>query len=114
MSQSFKVEPGENGLRAIGPFGINRLTIDGYQIPKLSGVLRNGIWSFTLDHRFGCDVPELYGESVAWMIANAMAITAGYSCFGEGSVPLNQYSRRLSRLDIAPDIEALETQGAEQ
>lgn len=108
MSEQFKVTNPQHGLQAIGPFEVNRLTIDGYEIPRLSGALRDGVWSFTLDNRFACDVPEIYGHGVAWMIANAMAIGAEYSCFGENSEPLNQFKRRLSRLNTVADIDAME------
>lgn len=104
----------ETGLQAIGPFELNRLTIDGYEVPRLTGVLRDGMWHFTLDNRFGCDVPELYGESVAWMIANAMAIGAGYTCFGEHSQPRNEFKCRLSFLGSIPEHDAMELEDIPQ
>lgn len=88
-------EPSRNGIQSIGPFELYRIVVDGYQVPRLTGRLINGMWHFTLDSRFGCDVPEEYGHGVAWMIASAMAIGAGFTCFGENSRPMNEFKCRL-------------------
>lgn len=85
----------EHGLESIGPFEVHRLRLDGFRIPKLEGQLINGMWYFALDERFACEVPEIYGQGVATMIANALAIGAGYSCFGENSAPRNEFKSRL-------------------
>lgn len=90
-----EVEASRRGLEAHGPFEVNRLTIDGYEIPHLTGKLVNGRWYFTLDNRFGVDVPERDGCGVAWIIATALAVGAGYSCFGENSRPANPFKTRL-------------------
>lgn len=93
---TFEVEQQpEDGLKSIGPFQVYRLRLDGFRIPKLEGQLISGMWHFALDERFACDVPETYGHGVAMMIANAMAIGAGYTCFGENSTPRNEFKNRL-------------------
>lgn len=91
----------ETGLESHGPFETYKLTINGFKIPHLTGRLIDGMWHFNLDGRFACDVPEMYGLGAAWMIANAMAVGAGYSCFGENSQLLNPFKTRLHRVSMA-------------
>ena len=38
-----------------------------------------------LDQRLGADVPRRYAQSVAWLVANALAIGKGYSYLGAES-----------------------------
>lgn len=90
-----------SSLEAVGPFETQRIVVDGYEVPSLTGMLKDGRWHFTFDNRFGLDVPEIDGLAVAVFIANVMAVSAGYSCFGENSRPLNQFKRKLTRLDFA-------------
>lgn len=100
--------PGQ-GLESHGPFVVHKLTLDGYRIPRLTGQVINGRWYFTLDERFGVDVPERDGAGVAMMIANAMAIGAGFSCFGENSQPSNEFKTRMYCITGAvSDIDALQ------
>lgn len=110
----FEVGGSIKGIQAIGPFELYRIVVDGYQVPNLTGRLINGMWHFTLDSRFGVDVPERYGHGVAWMIATAQAIGAGYSCFGENSKPANLFKRRLLGIGISSEIDLMEPIGAEQ
>lgn len=75
-------------LSFIGPFVEEwRVSIDGYPIPKLTAIVRqDGNIMLCLDGRFGIDgTPEECAKWL-WIVANAMAIGAGYSCFGENSV----------------------------
>lgn len=114
MSAAFKVTELEPGIQAIGPFEISRIVIGGYEVPLLTGKLADGMWHFEFDNRFGLSVPEMYGHGVAQMIGDAMAVGAGYSCFGKNSVPLNRFKRRLRQLDVVSEIDAIETEGGEQ
>lgn len=98
----------EQGLESIGPFSVYKLRLGGYRIPQLQGRLIDGMWHFKLDERFGCEVPERYGCEVAWMIANALAIGAGYSCFGENSQPINPFNCRMHGISLSPDLEMAE------
>lgn len=88
-------------LECIGPFDRYRLTVDGYEVPFLSGFKKDGMLHLRLDNSWALDVPEFYALPVVNFIANAMAYAAGYTCFGEGSKPLNQYQRRLSQIDLS-------------
>jgi len=65
------------------------VTIDGYVVPlvEVGEDPSTGLWCLFLDGRYGTppvDIEELH----RWlpMIANAVAIGAGYSCHGENSV----------------------------
>lgn len=73
-----------------------KITVDGFELPKVKGRKNSdGTWSFLLDERFEITVSENDVQSWLWIVANAMAIGAGYSCFGENSNPLNPYARRM-------------------
>ena len=67
----------------------NEVTIDGYLVPRIEvgEDPATGKWCLWLDQRYGTepvDIEELH----RWlpMIANALAIGAGYSCHGVNSV----------------------------
>jgi len=102
----FSVEESKTGLESIGPFNEWRIKLDGYRVPKLSGRAdSNGVFHLCLDHRFGIEIPEDYAYQVVWLIANALAIGAGYSCFGENSRIANPFQCRMSGISITPDVE---------
>lgn len=103
----FKIERlPECGLESVGPFSVWKIKLDGYAVPFLQGREDdNGMFHLKLDERFGIEVPKEYAHQVAWMIANAYAIGAGYSCFGENSQIANPFKVRMSGISIAPDIE---------
>lgn len=106
-TRHLEIEKTPSGLISHGPFQQHKLTIDGYRIPYLTGLQKGGRWYFTLDERFGVDVLERDGPGVAWLIANALAFGAGYSCFGENSQPLNMFRTRLNCITGA--VSELET-----
>lgn len=108
------VESPAPGLQLVGPLEISKVVIDGYIVPGLLGCLKDGEWHFSLEGFYSVSVPELYGHSVAIMIAQAMARAAGYTCFGKDSKPLNPFSRRAFYLGAAPEIDTMEPQGGEQ
>jgi len=92
----------ENGPEIIGPFNDYRVTIGGYEVPRLRAVRLKGLISMTLDHRFGCDIPDdNRAQSIIWFIANVMAVGAGYSCFGENAQPANPFKCRLTGINLA-------------
>jgi hypothetical protein len=73
------------------------VVIDNFKIPKIKAhKLPSGKISFTLDHRFGSPTFENLGqaEDFIWFVANAMAVAAGYSSFGENSIPTNPFADR--------------------
>jgi hypothetical protein len=90
-----------NKLEIIGPFDEYRVTVNGYQVPDLQARRVNGLIYLSLSNNLSCDIPDdERALPVIQFIANAMAIAAGYSCFGAGSRPLNQYKRRLIEINM--------------
>lgn len=78
-----------------------KISVCGFLVPKLKARKSDsGEWSVTLDGRFSIDVKEDEMQRWVWILANAMAISAGYSCFGENCVPLNIYKTRIVGLSL--------------
>lgn len=69
------------------------ITIDGYAVPMLEAFeTDNGTkTNICLDHRFGITIPADIAQEVLWLLANAVAIGAGYSCHGENSRIANPF-----------------------
>lgn len=81
-----------------GPFQriYYKITIDGFKVPYITATkLQNGSWSLLLDERFEIEVSEAEIDRWMWWIANAMAISAGYSSFGENGIPYNNFKTKL-------------------
>lgn len=86
-----------------GPYERNYLVVDGFDVPDITvNAVKNPqgdivSYEFIADNRFSLpDVPPVLFNSVAWFIANAMAVAAGYSCHGENSVENpNPYKKRV-------------------
>lgn len=97
-----------NNVSFIGPFVEEwRVTIDGYRVPKVTAIVRqDGDIMLCLDGRFGIDgTPEECAKWL-WWVAHAMAIGAGYSCFGEGSVKEpNPFKVGMNKMDTKPDLQ---------
>ena len=66
----------------IGPFEEYRVMVDGRIIPGLTGYQDGDRIALVLDHRFSVSLPESDARSVAWLVANALAIGQGYSHAG--------------------------------
>lgn len=104
---TFDVDGTEHGLESIGPFSEWRIKLDGYEVPQLGGRADDqGMFHLCLDRRFGIEIPEKYAQQVVWLIANALAIGAGYSCFGENSQQVNPFKVRFSGLSLSAGDEA--------
>ena len=94
----------------IGPFeNYYEVTVDGYKVPRIkANKVHNGDgdeWDLLLDDRFSIIATGEEIEKWLWIVANAMAIGAGYSCFGENSVKINEYKCAIHgiRLDDLED-----------
>lgn len=80
----------------VGPFPEEiRLVVDGYQVPHIAARKNGDGWTLVLDGRYAIDVTEDEVERWLWWVANAMAVAAGYTSFGEHSAPLNPFRRQL-------------------
>lgn len=62
----------------VGPFEYYKVVVDGRAIPNLTGFHDGDKIALVLDGRFSISVSKDDATPVAWMIANALAIGAGY------------------------------------
>lgn len=56
--------------------------VDGREIPRLTMRERGDNIELTVDHRFSVDFPRDIAPQAAWLIAQALAIGAGYPWLG--------------------------------
>lgn len=80
------------------------ITLDGYAVPNIEAreIDDGRNCNIFLDRRFGITVPAVVAADVIWLIANAMAIGAGYSCHGEHSQPCNPYRVKVAEIASHP------------
>lgn len=106
METEYDIEPPTLGLESVGPFSVWKIKLDGFAVPFLTGREDDkGMFHLCLDGRFGMEIPKEFAHQVAWLIANAHAIGAGYSCFGENSQIANPYKCRMSGISLTPELE---------
>ena len=102
-------KPPTLGFESIGPFHVWKIAIDGYRVPGLTGRVyeETGMLHLCLDERWGIEIPKQYATQVCWLIANALAIGAGYSCFGKDSLQgdPNRFKCKITEIATVPDIE---------
>lgn len=92
----------------IGPFVEQwAVTLDGYRVPKLSAIVcESGNIMLSLDNRFLIEATQEEAAKWLWIVANAMAIGAGYSCFGENSVKdPNPFKVGMNKISMKPDLQ---------
>jgi hypothetical protein len=104
------------GTEFIGPLrgGYYHIVSNGYHVPYLVAYKRQDTdtdWTVILDGRMEWDVDDNELRRFVGLIANAMAIAAGYTHFGEGSSPYNRFSTGVSVLGEADPL--LEEDAAE-
>lgn len=97
----------------VGPFReYYKVLVDGYVVPRLEAIpldAQQTQWALVLDGRFSIEIDAEDLQTVPYMIANALAIGSGFSCFGENSNPANPFKREGMRLqpgDIDEDPNA--------
>ena len=68
---------------------MDRVIIEGRQIPGLRGMRNGDTITLIVDGRFSVDFPASIALNAAWLLAQALAIGAGYSHLGatERSAP---------------------------
>ncbi len=64
----------------IGPFTEYRVVIEGRLIPNLTAFREGDDVVLVIDHRLSISVPADRAYDVCWLVANAMAVAAGYPC----------------------------------
>jgi hypothetical protein len=93
-------------IEYIGPFQDYRVSLNGYEVP-LVGARETDDGKechICLDNRFGIVIPAEIAEQVIWLVANAHAIGAGYSCHGENSNPVNPHKVKMTGIEFrTPD-----------
>jgi hypothetical protein len=106
MSMQDKHKGDKMSFEINGPYEVNYLTVDGYAVPDVQvNVVKSPpgdvvSYMLTVDRRFMLpDITPAQFEQVAWFVANAMAVAAGYSCHGENSVANpNPYKVQVAQL----------------
>lgn len=90
-------------LEYLPPRSSHQVTIDGYAVPLIEArESSDGLECHVLlDGRFGMVIPADLAQQVIWIMANAIAIGAGYSCHGENSTEVNPHKVRVFEVDSA-------------
>ena len=82
-----------------GPFVPGwRVSLYGYLVPYIDArPVLDGLIDVTIDQRFGMPGPVPLDEFERWLpiLANAMAVAAGYSCHGENCQPINLFKMQI-------------------
>ena len=109
--QRHELPPPEHGVSLVGPF-IRRepyiLVVDGYRVPHVEFFKEpDGTFSATVDGRMSVlELTEPEIKKWGYVLANAMAVSAGLSCFGENAQPMPFAPRMMgitaARLDGEP------------
>lgn len=90
-----------SGVEIHGPFlPVHTVTLDGYVVPYITVTPMEGkdeIYVY-VDGRFGIRVPVTKAELDNWMpiLANAMAVAAGYPCHGADRPKTNPFAVRMA------------------
>lgn len=74
--------PPEQPPLLVGPFEEWRVQVDGRIIPRLTGFHDGDKIALVVDHRFSASFTKEDAPQAAWLIAQAMAIGAGYASLG--------------------------------
>jgi hypothetical protein len=101
------------GVEVHGPFlPEHLLTLDGFKVPYFTvQPTEDGKFWLTLDHRFGMHAAVTAEELDNWLpiLTHAMAIAAGYACFGENPPRLNLFNCRMSSLgSVRPGLTVID------
>lgn len=108
MADDFDYMAHPYGVKIIGPFVAEyRLTVRDFRVPYMSAFpMQDGSWNLVCDERFMIECTD--DELRKWLpyLADAMAVAAGFSSFGENARPVNPFAVRMSALgpdDLKPD-----------
>lgn len=66
----------------IGPFEVWKVSVEGRIIPGLTGHPDGNRIALVVDGRFSASFPKELAHDAAWLIAQALAIGAGYPSLG--------------------------------
>lgn len=103
------------GVEIHGPFREEwRVTLNDYRVPLVHvREQSDGSVEVVIDHRFTLEHAVSREEFDRWipLLANAMAIAAGYSCHGENCQPINPFKvrmRSLGSVSSAPNLTVID------
>ena len=112
MSDILEATPSGPGVEVHGPFLPEyRVTLSGYHVPYITVQPVEGDKFFvTVDGRMGIHMPVTKDELDNWMpiLANAMAVAAGYPCHGRDLPKMNPFNLRMSSLGVVTEKPKLE------
>lgn len=92
-------------VEIVGPFEDYRVTLNGYHVPNIQArPMSDGTFLVSIDNRFIIHKSVSKDELENWMpiLANAMAVAAGYTSHGEHSQRVNEYNVGMNRLYGSP------------
>ena len=99
------------GTEIVGPFEDYRVVWNGYRVPHIQArPMKDGTYDVCVDNRFIIHKSVTKDELDNWMpiLANAMAVAAGWSCHGENSQRVNEYKVGMSRLATQPSLSVID------
>ena len=111
MSDMLEVTPSGPGVEVHGPFLPEyKVTLGGYHVPYITVQPVDDKFFITVDGRMGMHLPVTKDELDNWMpiLANAMAVAAGYPCHGRDLPKFNPFNMRMSSLGEVPEKPKLE------
>lgn len=107
MDDKLSVKEADAGLVIEGPFRPEyKLILGGYHVPYITAQpAGDDKYFLTVDGRIGMADPVSKAEIDNWIniVANAMAVAAGYPCFGTDLPKTNPFNVRMSCLAIIPE-----------
>lgn len=94
-----------------------KLRVDGYVVPYVEVAYQNAFGvdpmaHIILDHRMTYEIPVELLPTVSRLVADAMAIAAGRTSFGDNSLPKNLYGNNGAQIN--PQGIAYQDEGFEE
>lgn len=88
------------GVQFFGPVmrDSHDVLVDGKRVPYLTLHQEADVWWLTLDNRLAISGSDEEVRKWVRFLADAMAVSAGYSSFGTNQRRLNQFNRRVTTL----------------
>lgn len=76
----------------------HEFTVNGYKVPGVTGFETDDGWNIVVDGRFAITATHDEMERWIWLLANGMAVAAGFTCHGENSQPMNRYNTQVAQI----------------
>ncbi len=83
----------------------SKIWLNGYLVPYLTAdVVNPSVIRLFIDERFSMIVGTGGLNDMVWFLANAMAVAAGYTSFGNESKPVNLFQRSALYYELSEDL----------